>query len=335
MSIILDLADLAAVATTPSWFGDRLPALGQSAIVVDATVGVALLSAGETAAIASWLKHLPCPSIAIASDRSSPIAEAFDVVVADPADAVSLITAIECAPLAAMVLVQTLRVTPALPLADALLLESLAYATLQGGPEFRRWSGEHPPVPATGPRDNGPAVEIDRVGDRLDLRLNRPSRHNALSVEMRDAVVEALELVGADPSIEDVTLRGNGRCFSVGGDLAEFGTAPDPATAHLVRSLRLPARALASVADRVAVHLHGACIGAGCELPAFARRVTAAPNTFFQLPELRFGLIPGAGGCVSLPRRIGRQRTAWLALSGRRISAATALAWGLVDAVVD
>jgi enoyl-CoA hydratase/carnithine racemase len=71
------------------------------------------------------------------------------------------------------------------------------------------------------------------------------------------------------------------------------------------------------------------------ELPAFGRHVAARARTFFQLPEITFGLIPGAGGCVSLPRRIGRQRTAWLALSARRISAATALRWGLVDAVVD
>ena len=62
-------------------------------------------------------------------------------------------------------------------------------------------------------------------------------------------------------------------------------------------------------------------------------RVTAAADTWFRLPELGFGLIPGAGGCVSLVRRIGRQRTAWLAISGERIDAATALAWGLVDSV--
>ncbi|HQZ02024.1 MAG TPA: enoyl-CoA hydratase/isomerase family protein, partial [Thauera sp.] len=60
----------------------------------------------------------------------------------------------------------------------------------------------------------------------------------------------------------------------------------------------------------------------------------ASPTSFFQLPEIRFGLIPGAGGCVSIPRRIGRQRTAYLALSARRINAATALEWGLIDEIV-
>jgi enoyl-CoA hydratase/carnithine racemase len=85
----------------------------------------------------------------------------------------------------------------------------------------------------------------------------------------------------------------------------------------------------------VEAHVHGACVGAGVELPAFARRVVAAPDTWFQLPEVGMGLVPGAGGTASLPRRIGRQRTAWLALTGVRLPAATALEWGLVDAIGD
>jgi enoyl-CoA hydratase/carnithine racemase len=79
--------------------------------------------------------------------------------------------------------------------------------------------------------------------------------------------------------------------------------------------------------------VHGACVGAGVELPAFAARVVARADARFWLPELGLGLVPGAGGTVSLPRRIGRQRTAWLALSGRPIDARTALAWGLIDEV--
>ena len=75
----------------------------------------------------------------------------------------------------------------------------------------------------------------------------------------------------------------------------------------------------------------GGCIGAGIELPAFGARLLAAEDAFFELPEVGMGLVPGAGGTVSLPRRIGRQRTAWMALSGLRVDAPTALAWGLVD----
>ena len=79
--------------------------------------------------------------------------------------------------------------------------------------------------------------------------------------------------------------------------------------------------------------MHGACVGAGTELPAFAAHVLARPDATFQLPEVPMGLIPGAGGTVSLPRRIGRQRTAYLAITGSAIDAATALAWHLVDRI--
>jgi enoyl-CoA hydratase/carnithine racemase len=182
-------------------------------------------------------------------------------------------------------------------------------------------------------RASGAPLRIVRAGSVLEIALARPERRNALSVELRDALVEALDLAVADPSIESVAIAGDGPDFCAGGDLAEFGTAPDPATAHAVRSARSPAAAVVACRDRVDFRLHGACVGAGAELAAFGRRVIAGADTWFQLPELGFGLIPGAGGCVSLVRRIGRQRTAWLAVSGERIDAATALAWGLVDTV--
>ena len=169
--------------------------------------------------------------------------------------------------------------------------------------------------------------------DRSFIELNRASNRNAINVEMRDGLVEALQLVLADRTLRKVRLSGRGRCFSTGGDLTEFGSVPDPATGHAIRMQALPARFLAQCARRVEVHVHSACIGAGIELPAFAHRITASRNAFFQLPELTFGLIPGAGGTVSLPRRIGRQRAAWLMLSGKRINARTALDWGLVDAI--
>ena len=79
--------------------------------------------------------------------------------------------------------------------------------------------------------------------------------------------------------------------------------------------------------------LHGACIGAGIELAAFAGRVEARDGTVIRLPELAMGLVPGAGGTVSLPRRIGRWRTTYLVLSGVPLDPSTALAWGLVDAL--
>src|SRR5207245_2169044 len=80
--------------------------------------------------------------------------------------------------------------------------------------------------------------------------------------------------------------------------------------------------------------VHGACLGAGIELPAFAARVVAADDTAIGLPEAGLGLVPGAGGTVSITRRAGRQRLLELLITGEPIEAATAHAWGLVDEVV-
>lgn len=274
----------------------------------------------------------PCPVIGIGPE-DHPCAIACDVVVASEADAAPLIAQIEQHPIAAMVLVQLLRMSERLDLHAGLIAESLAYATLQAGVEHRRWLAAHatyPPAPAA----SEPAVLMRRDGDTLRLTLNRPTQRNAMSVEMRDALIEALDLVLADEQIRSVTLDAAGDCFSTGGELREFGTTPDVATAHAVRSLALPGRQLAACAERVRVIVHGACIGSGIEFPAFAGQVHARSNAWFQLPELAMGLIPGAGGCISISRRIGRQRTAWWVLSGRRIRATTALEWGLVDALV-
>jgi enoyl-CoA hydratase len=293
----------------------------------------AAASAAEARRLGDWLRALPCPTICIAGrDASRALMRASDVVVRSTDEARPVVEAITNRPLAASVLVQLLRATENLPIADALYAESLAYATLQGGPEYRRWLAARSPEPARR-AEAGPAVVVERSDGELMVALNRPAGRNAISVEMRDALVEAFQLALADDTIRRVVLSGRGKCFSVGGDLAEFGRVPDPATGHAIRMLTLPARFLAQCAERAEARVHSACIGAGVELPAFARRVVAARKTFFQLPELEMGLLPGAGGTVSVPRRIGRQRAAWLMLSGERIGARTALEWGLVDAI--
>jgi enoyl-CoA hydratase/carnithine racemase len=151
---------------------------------------------------------------------------------------------------------------------------------------------------------------------------------------MRDELTAALQLAIADDSISGIELRGNGPSFCSGGDLDEFGSRPDPATAHVTRLTRGPAKLLHRLTDRLTVTIHGATLGGGIEMAAFGRRVVADPDTSIGLPEVALGLIPGAGGTISLTNRIGRQRTACLALSGLRIDAATALEWDLVDEVM-
>ena len=213
---------------------------------------------------------------------------------------------------------------------DGLVAESAAYSVLQSGPEFAAWRAT---TPARTERDEGPRVRLDRNGDTLAITLTRPQRLNALDAQMRDELVAALTIAAADPSVTDVELRGEGRAFCAGGDLDEFGKRADPANAHVVRLERSVARALLRLDRRTTAYVHGATVGSGIELAACADTVVAAPDTEIALPEIRLGLIPGAGGTVSLPRRVGRLRTAWLAFSGLAIDAETALGWGLVDEI--
>ena len=255
------------------------------------------------------------------------------VAVDDPgAEAGALCANVLANPQAALVLGQLLRVGPRLTVREALDAESLAYSTLLGGQEFARWLAARGDRPAPPPAATE-TVLVRRNADTLWLTLNRPERRNAHGRELRDALVEALAIAEADDSVTAVVLDGNGPCFCSGGDLAEFGTAPDLATAHLVRTRAGAAAPMHRLRDRITVRLHGSCVGAGIELPAFAATIVAAPGTWFLLPELGMGLIPGAGGTVSIPRRIGRWRTLHLALSGTPIGVERALDWGLVDRV--
>jgi enoyl-CoA hydratase/carnithine racemase len=307
---------------------------GVPVLAMDARGGERVPAAEVVATAIQRLATLPCPAVVLTAAEVAPAMRRFvavcDVVVRDQAELDAIVAAVVASPIAAATLVQVLRGSETRPVADGLPLESLAYATLQAGPEHARW------LAARGPRaaavaEPGPAVAVDRTAAAWRITLQRPARHNAFSARMRDDLCDALALALADPL--PVELRGAGASFSSGGDLDEFGTLVDPATAHLVRTTRSPARALAALAARTHAVVQGACIGAGIELAAFASRVTVTPDAFFQLPEIAMGLIPGAGGTVSLPRRIGRQRTAQLALGGRRLDATTARAWGLVDAI--
>ena len=224
-------------------------------------------------------------------------------------------------------------VDPGDPTLTGLVTESLAYSTLQAGPEFARWLDERGPAH---PPDIAEPLLVDREGDTVRIRFNRPQRHNAFSADVRGALLEALTVALMDPSVTEVVLSGNGPSFCSGGDLAEFGTFDDPASAHLARTRHSPGLLLDALALRLGpacrAEVHGQVLGSGLEMAAFCGWVAAKPDSVFGLPELSLGLIPGAGGTVSVTRRIGRWRTAYLVLSGRTIDVDTAMSWGLVDA---
>jgi enoyl-CoA hydratase/carnithine racemase len=251
-----------------------------------------------------------------------------DAVLAD------LVERVDRWPIAAAVCDDVLRsVDPVGPALPGVITESLAYSTLQAGPEFARWLADR--GPATMPNIADP-VQAHRDGDTLRIAFNRPQRHNAFSTDARAALLEALTVGQLDHSVDQVVLTGNGPSFCSGGDLAEFGTFSSPAGAHLARTRYSPALALDALTTRLGracrAEVHGQVLGSGLEMAAFCGQVVSRPDAVFALPELSLGLIPGAGGTVSVTRRIGRWRTAYLVLSGQTIDTSTALAWGLVDA---
>ncbi|WP_040834972.1 enoyl-CoA hydratase/isomerase family protein [Nocardia brevicatena] len=237
-------------------------------------------------------------------------------------------------PQAALIAGQVVRISETLPVPEAIDIESLAYSTLQGGAEFRGWLEQRRHLDRPLPPPAADPVLIDRDGDILHITLNRPDRRNAYGTALRDALVDALRLPLLDDTIAKIVLAGAGPSFCAGGDLDEFGHAPDTATAHLIRTRGGAGRLVARLADRMEVRLHGHCVGAGIEIPAFAGSVIATPDTVFRLPEVTMGLLPGAGGTVSLPRRIGRWRALHLFVTGSALEARRALEWGLIDEIV-
>jgi enoyl-CoA hydratase/carnithine racemase len=329
---IMEFVEMQALMMEPNW-ADVSPSTN---IVLPFYLPEEILQKKTVAEIERWIFHKPIPVVGVARQGvESSLDSIVDIVATDDADVDALLKKIIRNPHASAVLVQIIRSTLTLSISQALNLESLAYSTLQGGEEFSRWlkgyvsnHGGKPPV--TQPE---PVVQTIRQGNQLEINLNTPGNRNALSVQMRDTLTEVFKLVLMDPTIKYVHVSGNGPCFSAGGDLSEFGVSDDQALAHQIRLMRMPAQYLSQASERYTFHLHGACIGAGLEMPAFAKHLVATPDTFFHLPEISMGLIPGAGGCVSIPRRIGRQRMNYLAITGTKLSVETAINWGLIDEI--
>jgi enoyl-CoA hydratase/carnithine racemase len=287
--------------------GDRLAAVMASLVAVVAGVGPA---------------H--SPSARYVADHCD-----LRVDTASGLEAVSATTSTQ--PIASTSLALLLRGGHSRSIAESLAAESAVYSMLQAGPEFAHWRAHRPRRPPRPEPDE--AVRVERYGNCLRVILARPHVHNAFNMALRDQLADGLRIAQADPSIDRVILTGDGPSFCSGGDLDEFGSFGTPASAHLVRLTRSAGSIVADLSPRFETYLHGACMGAGIEVPAFGGVLIAHPNARIALPELALGLIPGAGGTVSLPRRIGRQRTAYLALSGTILDATTALEWGLVDEV--
>lgn len=233
-------------------------------------------------------------------------------------------------PLTAVILAQLVGATHHLDVAPALAMESVAYSALQGGREYHAWI--HSRERTTTPPNSAARLRVFSEAHSVVIELTRPDKANALDAQARHELVDTLTALAI--SDMPIVMRGAGNHFCTGGDLDEFSLPDDPTVTHAIRLRQGVAAAFAQVADRLTVEVHGGVIGAGLELAAFARRVTARPNAKFRLPEVRMGLVPGSGGTVSVPRRIGPNRALILMLTGRVLSAEDALAWGLIDEVI-
>jgi enoyl-CoA hydratase/carnithine racemase len=339
MSMPIDARTLRDVLADPGAAETFSAASGCPLVVVDADDPAALADVDITALPAVVALLAPDPGglpaacfaaadVILTSDESAPapfvrpeggLQQGLDLIEA----------ALATNPVAGTALALLLRSSAGLSVPAGLVAESATYSALQEGAEFRRWRAGRQ---ARAPEPDPSRVVTQRSGSELRITLSRPARRNAVDRHMRDALAQALAIAAADDGLR-VVLTADGPDFCAGGDLDEFGSRPDPASAHLIRLTRSPALLMSRLAARTTAFLQGACLGAGVELPAFAGRVVAAPGARLGLPEIGLGLVPGAGGTVSLPRRIGRWRTAYLGLTGQPLTADTALRWGLVDEI--
>mgnify|MGYP001806308659 CR=1 FL=1 len=171
-------------------------------------------------------------------------------------------------------------------------------------------------------------VTLHRHGDVAVIEIDNPPV-NATSQAVRQALKDAFAEVGADAAIAAVVIAGAGRTFTAGGDITEFGKPP--AAPHLPDVLDM-----IEASDKpVVAAWHGTALGGGCEIGLAAHRRIIANGGQVGLPEVKLGLLPGAGGTQRLPRLIGAVAALDIIATGRMVSAQDALSLGLVDAIAD
>ena len=167
------------------------------------------------------------------------------------------------------------------------------------------------------------------------VTFNRPEVHNAIDLQMRDALWSLLDAIEADDEVGVVLFRGAGdKAFSAGADISEFGTAPSYTEARRARLERDLWGRLLHFAKPTIAAVHGYALGAGCELSLLCDFRIAADDALIGLPEAKLGYIPTAGGTQTLPRTAGPGRALDLLLTAEPIDARRALDYGLVHQVV-
>ena len=171
-------------------------------------------------------------------------------------------------------------------------------------------------------------VRHERTGEVMVLVLAHPPV-NALSQAVRQALADGLMEAEADPEVRAIVIRGEGRGFSAGADIAEFGRVSQTI------GLGELCRRIEACAKPVIAALHGTALGGGLEIALAAHYRIADAQAMLGLPEVNLGLLPGAGGTQRLPRLIGAPEALRIMLGGAPIRAAAALALGMIDRVVE
>ncbi|GAA3731670.1 enoyl-CoA hydratase-related protein [Salinactinospora qingdaonensis] len=177
-----------------------------------------------------------------------------------------------------------------------------------------------------------PAVVHERRDDVLVLRIDRPAQRNALTSQTLEELAAGLDRADADPQVRAVVVTGGTRVFASGADIRELrDTAP---IAYLRSRRRALWQRFTDFPKPLVAAAAGPVLGGGCELALLCDLVVAADSAMFGQPEIRLGIIPGAGGTQRWGRVTGRYRAAEVVLLAQPVSAWTAWQWGLVHEVV-
>lgn len=177
-------------------------------------------------------------------------------------------------------------------------------------------------------------VKLTRDGFVAIITLNRPERHNAMDDGMSDAFVSTL-LGALEDDSRVILIRGEGPSFCSGRDTSVLGhRARDESDFHFVRRHQESRLRMIDSTKPIVAALKGGAIGGGCELALACDIRVADTSLKLSLPEINYGVLPDTGGTQMMTALIGPSRTKYMVMSGRKIDAATALAWGAVDFVV-
>ncbi|MES2940709.1 MAG: enoyl-CoA hydratase, partial [Pseudomonadota bacterium] len=177
-------------------------------------------------------------------------------------------------------------------------------------------------------------IEVRTEGGKVGVvTLNRPKQLNALNDQLMDELGAALKAFDADPAIGCMIVTGSEKAFAAGADIgamATYGFADVYKGDYITRNWET----IRTIRKPVIAAVSGFALGGGCELAMMCDFIIAAENAKFGQPEIKLGIIPGAGGTQRLPRAVGKSKTMDMTLTGRMMDAAEAERSGLASRVV-